>query len=102
MFHLLLAAGSSPSSLQMDIHLKARQFEYLRSLATLFPDTLVRALEEARKVTPGTYCLFIPREMAKEFGDSLTYYQARVGFDSEYKLTDEGRMLEDLIDRFRI
>ena len=38
--------------------------------------------------------------MAIEFGDALTYHLARVGFDSEYKLTDDGRILEDLIDRF--
>jgi hypothetical protein len=39
-------------------------------------------------------------EAAEHFVDCFTERLAQVGFDSEYKLTSEGTMLEELIDRF--
>jgi hypothetical protein len=39
-------------------------------------------------------------EVAEHFRDCFTQRLAQAGFDSEYKLTSEGTMLEEFIDRF--
>lgn len=38
--------------------------------------------------------------MAEEFRNIFTERLAKIGFDENYELTTEGRMLEDLIDKF--
>lgn len=39
---------------------------------------------------------------AEEFREKFTLELTRVGFDDNYQLTTEGKLLEDLIDRFFI
>jgi hypothetical protein len=39
-------------------------------------------------------------QAAEYISDGLTNQLAVVGFDDDYDLTDEGKILEDLIDRF--
>ncbi len=82
------------------IHLKARHFDYLRSIQACFPDSLLRVLETVQEKTQDTYVLSTSREIAEEFRDAFTDRLARYGFDAQYELTEEGKLLEDLIDRF--
>lgn len=46
--------------------------------------------------------LRITRDLAEEFRDAFTIELAKVGFDANYDLTPEGRVIEDLIDRFYV
>lgn len=47
-----------------------------------------------------THSLSLDDATAERCRDGFTEKLAQVGFDSDYDLTDEGEMLEDLIDRF--
>ena len=49
-----------------------------------------------------TSALEIEREFAEAFREALTERLANVGFDANYQPNDEGRYLEDLIDRLFI
>ncbi len=67
------------------VFLKAHQLEVLRK----------RALTDQ-----GGAILTLSRDLAEEFREAFTEQLARVGFDKNYETTPEGRLLEELIDRF--
>lgn len=48
-----------------------------------------------------TVVLRVTSAIAEEFRDAFTLELARIGFDANYGITSEGRILEDLIDAFR-
>jgi len=81
------------------IRLSINELEYLRKIEALSP-ALVDALREAERVSAETYAIDISLALAEDFRSVFTQRLAAVGFGPSYELTDEGKMLEELIDRF--
>lgn len=73
--------------------------EYLRS-SSFLPESLVRIVGTAQRVSSEVFAVRISRAVAEEFRSAFTLQLAKVGFDANYELTTEGRLLEELIDRF--
>lgn len=83
----------------MNIRLTRQEFDYLKNAAFLTPHQ-VDVLLHAEMLTDTEVSLTLTRDTAEEFRTSFTYQLGRVGFDKNYDLTPEGRMIEDLIDLF--
>ena len=73
--------------------------DYLRSACFLESHQIDTLLESARSDI-SSVILMIPYSLAEEFRDAFTEQLAKIGFDEKYNVTPEGKMLEDLIDRF--
>jgi hypothetical protein len=66
----------------------------------ILPPDLQHNVRRALPLAEGRYLLEIPSGRREEVRDALTEALARIGFKSNYELTQQGRILEDLIDRF--
>jgi hypothetical protein len=82
------------------IELKKNGLEYLRS-AGFLNEPLVARLQVVEWISPNLAVLDLEPGVVLEFGDKLSDHLMLVGFDVNYELTAEGRMIEDLIDLFR-
>jgi hypothetical protein len=71
---------------------------YLKNTSFL-PEDCVRTIEGSRAVGDG-HVLNVSDETAELFRDAFTVQLAKAGFDASYNLSSEGKVLEDLIDRF--
>ena len=71
--------------------------DYLRSADWLDPD-LFQTLRDQIGSSPRSVSL--DDATAERCRDGFTLRLAEVGFDTDYKLTGEGELLEVLIDRF--
>ena len=87
------------SGAQRVILLSRDQAEFLK-FAPFLPPPLVEILRTAAPVSDARIAIELSGDAAESFGEALTLRLAQVGFDADYALTDEGRMLEELIDRF--
>lgn len=83
------------------IRLSLGQSQFLRN-ATFLPEALRRTLDEVLPAGQGACDLLVTTALAEELRSSFTDRLADVGFDAAYELTDEGRSLEELIDRFYV
>ncbi len=83
------------------VTLDARDVVYLKN-TTFLPLPLVQVLEAIALSPRTSHELLISPEMAEEYRSAFTLRLARVGFDADYGPTAEGRILEDLIDKFFI
>lgn len=83
------------------IRLSRQEIDYLINANFLGPLQIdeVRAAESSNDASA---VLRVSRDLAEEFREAFTNELAKVGFDENYNLTAEGRILEDLIDRFNI
>ena len=83
------------------IRLARREIHYLLNAEFLGPRQIeaVRAIELSGD---GSAVLELSRNLAEEFREAFTTELARVGFDENYDLTAEGRILENLIDIFHV
>jgi hypothetical protein len=81
------------------IQLSRRQVEYLRQ-SSFLPASLGQIVEAAAPAEDGARVLRISREVAEEFRSAFTDQLAKVGFGADYGPTSDGRILEELIDRF--
>jgi hypothetical protein len=72
---------------------------YLTSTKFL-PEELDRIIRSAGPSEKRWLTLALDLETAERLRAAFTSRLARVGFDGEYEPTREGRLLEDLIDRF--
>jgi hypothetical protein len=86
---------------QNDIHLSTRELMYLKNVDFL-PESLARIVEAVRHGGGDKHVLTIQRDTAERFRTAFTNRLATAGFDADYEPTSEGKMLEDLIDRFRL
>lgn len=82
------------------VELKKKHLEFLNS-AGFLSDALLARLENVEWVSPNRAFLELEPSVVLEFGDELSDQLMMVGFDLNYELTVEGRMIEDLIDLFR-
>jgi hypothetical protein len=83
------------SGKKISVRLSQAQLHYL-ARATFLPTEL---RELAASVT-AVRVFSIDTETAERFRDVFTERLARVGFDTDYALTEEGVILEELIDAF--
>ena len=72
---------------------------YLRN-ATFLPDELTRIVNATEGGEDNEVVISLSREMSERFREVFTEHLARVGFDYAYEPTNEGKLLEALIDRF--
>jgi hypothetical protein len=83
------------------VRLSARELAYLQD-ARFLPDSLVGLLVGAQRDDENDCQLTISRNIAEQFRSAFTEQVARVGFDANYEPTGEGKLLEELIDRFYV
>ena len=84
---------------QVTVKLSKSEFDYLRQASFLHTE-LLKSLEEASEQRGGSFLLNLSPARAESFRDYFTLELARVGFGRNDELTDEGEVLEELIDRF--
>lgn len=81
------------------VYLSKQQVSYLE-MSGILADTFPEKLQDV-STDPGQARVFrIPLDKAEEIRSVLTEHLAKVGFDAEYRTTDEGSILEELIDKF--
>lgn len=81
------------------ILLSGEELSYIKESEALGADLLeiLRSAEAAAERTGGVQ---LSRSDAELFRSAFTTHLAVVGFDAEYEPTREGKLLEELIDRF--
>lgn len=82
----------------LSVKLTAQQLAFLRQWA-LAPPELRLSLSISGFAGAKEASVEMSEQLARDLGDALTGELALVGFDENYGLTPQGRMLEDLIDR---
>lgn len=81
------------------IRLTLAQLRYLADASYLSGDLRHQlASDFAAHQAPASFK--ITESLAEQFRSEFTERLAEVGFDEAYELTDEGRLLEDLLDVF--
>ena len=83
------------------IRLPRRDIHYLINAQFLGP-VQIEAVRAAESSGDGSAVLKLSRNLAAEFREAFTHELAKVGFDENYELTAEGRILEDLVDLFYV
>lgn len=84
-----------------DFQLSAEELEYLQNL-TLIDESLRRDIQAVAVPQNRMVIIRLSRTSARLLTDYLTTELATVGFDIDYCPTKEGKILEDLIDRFYV
>ena len=72
--------------------------DYLRRYS-LLPDNLINELTRKMEALHHSSFLEIERDVAEPIRDALTERLAEVGFDQNSEPNEEGKFLEDFIDR---
>jgi hypothetical protein len=86
-------------STQKQVRLSSKELEYLTS-ASFLPATLVPILSTALVQRNDAFLLSVSRDVAEEFRSAFMHRVAVAGLGPDYEPNSEGRMLEELIDRF--
>jgi nicotinic acid phosphoribosyltransferase len=81
------------------LKLSCEEIKYLHGADFIDP-FLLDELRKAEVLVDASVVLRVSREAAESLRDTFTLQLAKVGFNENYDLTPEGRILEDLIDRF--
>lgn len=85
----------------IELKVSETEWHYLQKPG-LLPPNLQRIVSMAEPLPHSAYLLRIPNHEIEAFRTALTESLAKTGFDEDYEPTADGRMLEDLIDRFFI
>lgn len=81
------------------VGLTRSEVDYLNT-AGLLPSTLFECLKDIRWRSGVAGTLEVSAATAEAFREAFTEQLANVGFDEAYEPTAEGKLLENLIDRF--
>jgi len=81
------------------VELSSQQLMYLRN-TNFLPTSLLRIVAAAKPIREQRFQLHVPNDIAEEFRSVFTDRLAKVGFKADYEPTSEGKVLEELIDRF--
>jgi hypothetical protein len=81
------------------IKLSKGQVEYLRH-SSFLAESLAQIIDAVDGEGIDERVIHISREVAEEFRAAFTHQLAKVGFHPDYEPTQEGRILEELIDCF--
>ena len=84
-----------------NILLSKVELMYLANTKFLSAD-LVNIVDYAQSVGEEGRLLNLDHVTAERFRDEFTLRLAKIGFGSDYEPTREGKLLEDLIDRFDV
>lgn len=87
------------SSEKRTIELSRQEITYLRDVKFL-PATLARIIERTDIASNECGTVLVTKEVAEHFRTSFTERLAKAGFDSNYEPNYEGKLLDELIDRF--
>jgi hypothetical protein len=77
-----------------------RSYVAYLSTASFLSANLRESLAGIQWISPSNGKIDFSIAVAEQFRAALTEHLAKVGFDEEYEPNEEGRVLEDLIDRF--
>jgi hypothetical protein len=91
--------SDSTTTSQRTVRLSKVDLTYLTN-AKFLPEDLERIVSTAEASDNEERVLKLDRNTAERFRDEFTNRLARVGFGPDYEPTREGKLLEDLIDRF--
>ena len=91
--------GESMTARTFDVRLSPREWTYLRNVLFL-PEALNEILASGVPVDGNRYVIKIGSDVAEDFRSVFTDRLAKVGFDQAYEPTQEGQLLEGLIDTF--
>ncbi len=83
------------------IRLSRTEAEYLRQ-ASFLPSYLAEIVKSGVYASDESVSLTVSRDVAEAFSSAFTDRLAKAGFGADYELTDEGRLLENLVDRFYV
>ena len=86
----------------MSIAIKLNEDEYKYLCEALFLPDKLRQLFFLIERKENTYLLNIAEDEADEIRDLCGEHLQLVGFDEKYEPTAEGKILEDLVDKFYI
>lgn len=81
------------------IKLSEEEFKYLQAVGLNY-QMLTRLIDDGTRLSDDKFIVQVDLESAEQLRSHLTERLAKYGFDQHYSLTNEGRMLEDLIDKF--
>jgi hypothetical protein len=81
------------------INLTKTDVVYLTN-SRFLPEDLAQIVCSAQPVDDGERVLTLDQDIAERFRDEFTARLAKAGFGTDYEPTREGKLLEDLIDRF--
>ena len=87
------------SDAQLEFVLSSVEWAFLKQLASR-ERSLERFMSQQRTVSDVKHVITLTRADAEELRGHLTEVLAKVGFDSNYKPNEQGRVLEALIERF--
>ncbi|MBY0508124.1 MAG: hypothetical protein K2X03_29695 [Bryobacteraceae bacterium] len=82
---------------EKEFKVSASELRYLQQ--TPFIDKPLKRYLESAVVDLATGTLFLDRLCVDRLREALTIHLANVGFDIDYSVSEEGRQIEDLIDR---
>ncbi|MDR3322639.1 MAG: hypothetical protein LBS89_00335 [Zoogloeaceae bacterium] len=88
------------STSNRSVVLSRSEVDYLASADFLLPNLLECLQHAVQGQSDTAVALKLSSAVAEEFRDVFTDQLAKVGFDKAYEPTEEGKLLEDLIDRF--
>jgi len=84
--------------MDIEIVLSSREFFYLKNSS--FLPKLLSAVVDGAVGSNDNHLLIVPSELIEPFRSAFTERLAARGFDEEYDVTAEGKVLEELIDKF--
>ena len=82
------------------VELNENEYDYLTSSKDFLSKGLLTKIIDSSEKMPFKYILRLPEEDIDELRDLCGDQLQIVGFDKDYSLTLEGRILEVLIDKF--
>src|SRR5512136_2952361 len=85
--------------IRLRVRLEIKELNYLLN-KNLVPAELERKLTSIAKESGENAFLHLTDEEADSLRDACGEQLQRIGFDKDYEPTDEGTILEDLIDKF--
>lgn len=91
----------SERSIMHIVRLSAAEYKYIESLS-LSENSLLPLIERAKLYPDHAIIEMYEFEDVERFRDIFTEELAIMGFDKNYSLTNEGKILENLIDKFYI
>jgi len=85
----------------MLIILNGYEFEYLLS-GGFVSNSIVSVIKKAKKTRKNQYAIELEEELVDQLHEELEDRLQLVGFDEAYDITEEGKKIENLIDKIFI
>jgi hypothetical protein len=86
---------------EQEISLSEVEYQYLKNSQFVDQASLSNA-KFVRSFGSNSWQLKLPTQQIVQLGDQLTEQLAKTGYDQEYGLTIEGKILDEMIDKLRV